>query len=94
MISVSQKSKKTFRKREDKAILPLHQGTLNLTEIMSDKDASISDSITALADENADTTDSELRYAAYGARLRTALRASSRYIAYVCLTFTSHRIDP
>ncbi|KAJ7774240.1 mitochondrial 18 KDa protein-domain-containing protein [Mycena maculata] len=42
----------------------------------------IGDEVAALADDNADTTDSELRYAAYGARLRTALRASSRYIAY------------
>ena len=38
-----------------------------------------------LADRNVDSTDTELRYAAYGARLRTALRASQRYLAYVCL---------
>ncbi|KAJ7937327.1 mitochondrial 18 KDa protein-domain-containing protein [Mycena leptocephala] len=44
--------------------------------------SAIQDEVKALADEGADTTDSELRYAAYGARLRTALRASSRYIAY------------
>lgn len=37
----------------------------------------------ALADEHVDSTDSELRYMAYGARLRTALRAGTRYIAYV-----------
>lgn len=36
-----------------------------------------------LADHNVDSTDSDLRYMAYGARLRTALRAGSRYIAYV-----------
>ena len=36
-----------------------------------------------LSDRNADTTDSEIRYLAYGARLRTAIRASTRYIAYV-----------
>ncbi|KAG5637631.1 hypothetical protein H0H81_003912 [Sphagnurus paluster] len=35
-----------------------------------------------LADKDADTTDSELRYLAYGARLRTVIRAGSRYIAY------------
>ncbi|KAI0650110.1 mitochondrial 18 KDa protein-domain-containing protein [Trametes meyenii] len=35
-----------------------------------------------LADKNADSTDSELRYMAYAARLRTALRAGHRYIAY------------
>ena len=36
-----------------------------------------------LADKNVDSTDTELRYAAYGARLRTALRAGHRYLAYV-----------
>ncbi|KAI0316982.1 mitochondrial 18 KDa protein-domain-containing protein [Amylostereum chailletii] len=36
----------------------------------------------ALADDNVDSTDSELRYMAYGARLRTALRAGHRYLAY------------
>ncbi|KAK2466454.1 hypothetical protein APHAL10511_002096 [Amanita phalloides] len=35
-----------------------------------------------LADENVDSTDSSLRYLAYGARLRTALRAGQRYLAY------------
>lgn len=39
--------------------------------------------VNELADNNVDSTDSELRYMAYGARLRTALRAGSRYIAYV-----------
>jgi hypothetical protein len=38
-----------------------------------------------LADKDVDSTDTELRYAAYGARLRTALRASQRYLAYVRL---------
>lgn len=37
----------------------------------------------SLADQKVDSTDSELRYMAYGARLRTALRAGTRYIAYV-----------
>ncbi|KAJ7095108.1 mitochondrial 18 KDa protein-domain-containing protein [Mycena belliarum] len=56
---------------------------------MSDKDSvsdsiveAIEDEVTALADEGADTTDSPVRYTAYGARLRTALRAGTRYIAY------------
>ncbi|KAF8631183.1 hypothetical protein AX15_002518 [Amanita polypyramis BW_CC] len=35
-----------------------------------------------LADDHVDTTDSTVRYLAYGARLRTALRAGHRYIAY------------
>ncbi|KAJ7368033.1 mitochondrial 18 KDa protein-domain-containing protein [Mycena albidolilacea] len=42
----------------------------------------LKDEVDALADENVATTDSELRYAAYGARLRTALRAGTRYVAY------------
>ncbi|KAI3596662.1 hypothetical protein WG66_016372 [Moniliophthora roreri] len=43
---------------------------------------SVEKTVDKLADQNVDSTDSELRYAAYGARLRTALRASSRYIAF------------
>lgn len=39
--------------------------------------------INELEDKNVDSTDTEIRYMAYGARLRTALRASSRYLAYV-----------
>ncbi|KAF5364363.1 hypothetical protein D9756_000795 [Leucocoprinus leucothites] len=35
-----------------------------------------------LADKDADSVDSDVRYMAYGARIRTALRASTRYIAY------------
>ena len=41
------------------------------------------DKIDDLSDRDADTTDSDLRYMAYGARLRIALRAASRYVAYV-----------
>lgn len=41
------------------------------------------DELDTLADRNADSTDSDVRYMAYGARLRTALRAGQRYIAYV-----------
>ncbi|KAG2370098.1 mitochondrial 18 KDa protein-domain-containing protein [Suillus spraguei] len=40
------------------------------------------DEISSLADKNVDSTDSDLRYMAYAARLRTAVRAGSRYIAY------------
>ncbi|KAG7449395.1 uncharacterized protein BT62DRAFT_888291 [Guyanagaster necrorhizus] len=35
-----------------------------------------------LTKRDIDSTDSDIRYLAYGARLRTALRASTRYIAY------------
>ncbi|KAI6047074.1 mitochondrial 18 KDa protein-domain-containing protein [Pisolithus marmoratus] len=38
--------------------------------------------VKSLADKDVDSTDTELRYMAYGARLRTALRATHRYIAY------------
>ncbi|KAF4619739.1 hypothetical protein D9613_005380 [Agrocybe pediades] len=38
--------------------------------------------VVELADKDATTTDSDIRYMAYGARLRTALRASTRYVAY------------
>ncbi|TFY53638.1 hypothetical protein EVJ58_g9342 [Rhodofomes roseus] len=36
----------------------------------------------SLADRDVDSTDSEVRYMAYGARLRTVLRAGQRYVAY------------
>ena len=39
--------------------------------------------IKTLADKDVDSVDSDVRYMAYGARLRTALRAGQRYIAYV-----------
>ncbi len=39
-----------------------------------------------LADKDADSVDSDVRYLAYGARIRTALRATTRYIAYVRAT--------
>jgi fission process protein 1 len=60
------------------------------TSSISDK---ATQELTLLADKNVDSTDSDIRYMAYGARLRTALRASSRYIAYVrsLLTRTRHR---
>jgi len=38
-----------------------------------------------LAEKDVDTVDSDVRYMAYAARLRTAIRASTRYIAYVSL---------
>ena len=47
--------------------------------------------INTLADKDADSTDDNIRYMAYGARLRTALRAGHRYIAYVRLPLPSLR---
>jgi fission process protein 1 len=43
---------------------------------------SVQAEVDELVDKDVDSVDSEIRYVAYGARLRTALRASSRYIAY------------
>ena len=45
--------------------------------------SSAHDKVDELAERNADTTESDIRYLAYGARLRTALRAATRYVAYV-----------
>ncbi|KAK0190762.1 mitochondrial 18 KDa protein-domain-containing protein [Armillaria mellea] len=42
----------------------------------------IEEEVNHLTKDNVDSTDSDIRYLAYGARLRTALRASTRYIAY------------
>jgi mitochondrial fission process protein 1 len=41
------------------------------------------ETIDELAEQDVDSVDSEVRYLAYGARLRTALRTGTRYIAYV-----------
>ncbi|KAJ3486189.1 hypothetical protein NLI96_g4427 [Meripilus lineatus] len=38
--------------------------------------------LNTLVDKDVDSTDSDLRYMAYAARLRTALRAGHRYVAY------------
>ena len=43
----------------------------------------VKDGVQSLVENDADSVDSDLRYIAYGARLRTALRAGSRYVAYV-----------
>ncbi|KAH0587223.1 Mitochondrial fission protein MTP18 [Termitomyces sp. J132] len=40
------------------------------------------DTVKKLAHKDANTTNSDVRYLAYGARIRTALRAATRYIAY------------
>jgi hypothetical protein len=50
------------------------------------------DQLDALADAKTDSTDSDIRYLAYGARLRTALRAGTRYIAYVRLALYNYAV--
>jgi fission process protein 1 len=54
---------------------------------MSSTDSSLAKAaqvkVDVLVDKNANSTDSDVRYMAYGARLRTALRAGTRYVAYV-----------
>lgn len=59
---------------------------MSKTETMTEQ---AQEQLDTLADNKVDSTDSELRYMAYGARLRTALRAGTRYIAYVCTRLTS-----
>ncbi|KIP07723.1 hypothetical protein PHLGIDRAFT_105335 [Phlebiopsis gigantea 11061_1 CR5-6] len=53
-----------------------------MTETITQPVKTAEKEINSLADKDADSVDSEVRYMAYGARLRTALRAGSRYIAY------------
>lgn len=48
----------------------------------------VQDKVDSLVEKDATSTDSDVRYMAYAARLRTALRASSRYVAYVQLEFS------
>lgn len=45
----------------------------------------VQDKVEDLVKHDVDSVDSNVRYLAYGARLRTALTAGSRYIAYVSL---------
>ncbi|PPR02475.1 hypothetical protein CVT24_002024 [Panaeolus cyanescens] len=42
----------------------------------------VQDKVDDLVEHNVDSVDSNVRYLAYGARLRTALTAGSRYVAY------------
>ena len=53
--------------------------TLAVQDEARDAKAEVDD----LVKHDVDSTDSQVRYLAYGARLRTALRAGQRYIAYV-----------
>ena len=55
---------------------------MSVTEPIQEK---VEQKLDNLADKDVDSTDSELRYMAYGARLRTVIRAGHRYIAYVSL---------
>jgi hypothetical protein len=57
-----------------------------LESMASSKDITVKaaqDKVDELADKDVDTVNSDIRYMAYAARLRTAIRASTRYIAYV-----------
>jgi len=62
----------------------------------TDRDESIGkqvkDEIDSLVEKDVDSVDSDIRYFAYGARLRTALRAGSRYIAYVSVARRSSHV--
>ncbi|KAG6868466.1 hypothetical protein C0993_002441 [Termitomyces sp. T159_Od127] len=50
------------------------------------------DTVKKLADKDASTTNSDVRYLAYGARLRTALRAATRDVGYE--SYKVHRRGP
>jgi len=50
--------------------------------LVRQKKKSAQEKVEELAERDADTTSSDIRYLAYGARLRTALRATTRYFAY------------
>jgi hypothetical protein len=54
-----------------------------LSTIMSKSWQAVEEKVDKLIDTDASSTDSDVRYMAYGARIRTALRAGTRYIAYV-----------
>lgn len=53
------------------------------TETITDTAQAAQSSLDKLADKDVDSTESEVRYMAYASRLRTALRAGTRYVAYV-----------
>ncbi|TRM68405.1 mitochondrial 18 KDa protein-domain-containing protein [Schizophyllum amplum] len=53
-----------------------------LTLAVQDEAKDIKADVDDLVKHDVDSTDSDIRYMAYGARLRTALRAGQRYIAY------------
>jgi mitochondrial fission process protein 1 len=57
--------------------------TTPITHAKAEVTQEVKQELDTLADKDVDSTDSDVRYMAYGARLRTALRAGSRYIAYV-----------
>ena len=54
-----------------------------MTDTTTTAKEAVKQELDTLSDKNVDSTDSDVRYMAYGARLRTALRAGHRYIAYV-----------
>lgn len=69
----------------DTAVGPRNQSAFLSVMSSSEKPlVVIQDKVGDLADKNVDSVDSDVRYMAYGARIRTAIRASTRYIAYVC----------
>lgn len=49
--------------------------------------------VDTITDKGIDSTDSDVRYMAYASRLRTALRATTRYVAYVSYTISCEIIE-
>lgn len=82
----------TCRRRQDYSFIPF--SFLTVTAMAASSEITVKaaeDTVKDLAEKDADSVDSDIRYMAYGARLRTALRAGTRYIAYVhlCLFWVS-----
>ena len=55
------------------------QTATTVTQAKEDVKKDVKQKVDTLADKNVDSTDSDIRYAAYGARLRTALRAGGSW---------------
>ncbi|KAF8709295.1 Alpha beta-hydrolase, partial [Rhizoctonia solani] len=66
----------------DRRLLSFHNITINMSATVETVTKEAAQEVNQLADQDVDTVDTNARYFAYGARLRTALRASTRYIAY------------
>jgi hypothetical protein len=60
--------------------------TTSTDTVMKEAEGEVKD----LADRDANSVNSNIRYMAYGSRLRTALVASSRYVAYVSSPSSYH----
>lgn len=70
--------------RPESHLYPFIPQKVGMSTVVETTTKEVGGEIKGLADQNVDLVDTNARYAAYAARLRTALRASTRYVAYVC----------